>query len=105
MIEKIDRISGRVFANDYVFFIVISLVFGGVCYLISYSLYRLGMFSQSDVSSFAHYWVVGFLWLSICIGVASQKLNLTLNRYYREPCRNVRLSFFAKKFGGLEKLL
>ena len=61
MIEKIDRISGRVFANDYAFFIIISLVFGGVCYLISYSLYRLGIFSQSDVSSFSHYWVVGFL--------------------------------------------
>lgn len=60
MIGKIDRISGRVFANDYAFFIIISLVFGGVCYLISYSLYRLGIFSQSDVSSFAHYWVVGF---------------------------------------------
>ena len=60
MIGKIDRISGRVFANDYAFFIVVSLVFGGVCYLISYSLYRLGIFSQSDVSSFAHYWVVGF---------------------------------------------
>ena len=44
MIEKIDRVSGRVFANDYAFFIVVSLVFGGVCYLISYSLYRLGIF-------------------------------------------------------------
>ncbi len=28
MIEKIDRISSRVFANDYAFFIIISLVFG-----------------------------------------------------------------------------
>ena len=38
-----------------------------------------------------------FWLLCTCIGVASQKLNLTLNRYYREPCRNVRLSFLAKK--------
>ena len=71
MIEKIDRISGRVFANDYAFFIIISLVFGGVCYLISYSLYRLGMFSQSDVSSFAHYWVVGFFGCFV-LALASQ---------------------------------
>lgn len=60
MIEKIDRILGRVFANDYAFFIIISLVFGGSCYLVSDAFYRLGIFSQSDVSSFAHYWVVGF---------------------------------------------
>lgn len=28
--------------------------------MVSDAFYRLGIFSQSDVSSFAHYWVVGF---------------------------------------------
>lgn len=60
MFRRVNRVLGRVFANDYAFFIVVSLVSGGSCYLVSDTFYRLGIFSQSDVSSFAHYWVVGF---------------------------------------------
>ena len=105
MIKKVNEAWKRLLSNDYAYFLIVPLLFAIISIPVSTLFLRLGWFEQTDVNTFSTQWVMGFFVALYLHWRRKSKLNLTLNRYYREPCRNVRLSFFAKKIGGLEKLL
>ena len=97
MIKKVNEAWKRLLSNDYAYFLIVPLLFAIISIPVSTLFLRLGWFEQTDVNTFSTQWVMGFFVALYLHWRRKSKLNLTLNRYYREPCRNVRLSFLRKK--------
>lgn len=57
---NIKRIWKRILANDYAFFIIISLMFAVFGSLLDALCFRLGFCTQTDGLSFSELWVAGF---------------------------------------------
>lgn len=57
---NIKRIWNRILANDYAFFIIISLMFAVFGSLLDALCFRLGFYTQTDGLSFSESWVAGF---------------------------------------------
>lgn len=58
--SKIYKAWKRLLANDYAFFIVISLLFAIVGHIVEYLFLNIGLVERTDVSGFAYKWVLGF---------------------------------------------
>ncbi len=56
--SKIYKAWNRLLANDYAFFIVISLLFAIIGHIVEYLFLNIGL--VEDVSGFAYKWVSGF---------------------------------------------
>lgn len=57
---NMKQIWKRILANDYAFFIIISLMFAIVESLFDALCFRLGFFTETDGLSFSSLWIVGF---------------------------------------------
>ena len=105
MIKKVNEAWKRLLSNDYAYFLIVPLLFAIISIPVSTLFLRLGWIEQTGVNTVSTQWVAGFLVALYLHWRRKSKAQSHIEQVLQRALQKCEALFFAKKIGGLEKLL